>query len=433
MRKFLVLFKKELRELVTVHVVAPMVVTLVVLNIVGKIVSIERNKSAKGQKVAVMDLDRSDPSRFAVGSLAKSGFSAVELPGQPLDQALAAAEAGKAGALIVVPAGFGKGIVSLAQQKIEVYTLMRSLSLASTLRSMDVTRVAAAINEKTSARLIEAGVREGSPEFMRRPVSATDYVSLNGRRAKISLGHVIGFIQSQTALIPVVMLMVIMMSAQMVATAVVNEKENKTLETLLSLPINRNSIIFAKLSAAALVAFAFAGVFLIGFSFYMKDVVGDMTSGTSGNPIDIASALVQLGLVMSLSGYALLWTSLFFGILCALAIAMILGLLADDVKGAQVAIMPILVFVMIPYLLTVMMDIDAASPAVRWLVLAIPFSHPFLASPNILTGRVSYVVAGALYEAAVFFLFVTLATRLFSREAVITLRPWTVRKPARLP
>lgn len=426
MRKFGVLFKKELKELVTLHVIAPMVVTVVVLNVVGKIVSVERTRASKTQSVAVMDLDGTTASGFALEALSSSGFAITKVEAQPVPQALAAAERARWNALVVIPEGFGQGLEDLKPQKLEVYAILHSLSLASSLKTLDVPRAAAAVNERMSTRLIAAGVKDVPPEFLRRPVSSADGVWLRGRLAKVPIGHVIGFIQSQTALIPVVMLMVIMMSAQMVATAIVNEKENKTLETLLSLPVDRNSIILAKLSAAAFVAFLFAGVFLLAFRFYMTDVVGDMAAAAGARPT--LEALAQLGLTLGPSGYLLLWTSLFFGILCALAIAMILGLLAEDVKGAQIAVMPILVLVMIPYLLTVMMDVETASPAVRWLVQAIPFSHPFLASSNILTGRLWPVVAGAAYEAVVFLFFVTLATKLFASEALFTAKLWPRRR-----
>jgi ABC-2 type transport system permease protein len=121
---------------------------------------------------------------------------------------------------------------------------------------------------------------------------------------------------------------------------------------------------------------------------------------------------------------------LFLGILCALSAAMILGLLASDTKGAQIAIMPIVLLVLVPYFLTLTMDVDAASPAVRGLILAIPFSHPFLASTDLLLGRTLPVIAGIVYEAAVFLGLVTLATRLFSSEAVLTLKLPRLGKPA---
>lgn len=422
MRKFFVLLKKELVELITPQVVIPMIVMLAILNAVGKVASRERKNSEGGQKVAVMDLDHSAASRAALDWLTEKGFVITEMEPQPAAQAVSAAEKTKAPALIIVPEGFGKGLGAADRQKVEVYAFLRTLSLGASLKVLGISRVVGAINEAVSVRLVAARTKGVDMGFLRKPVSSKDFVVLNGKQAEVSIGPLISFIQSQTALIPAVMLMVIVLAAQMVAISVVNEKENKTLETLLSLPVERNAIVLAKLSGAAIVAFLFAGVYLIGFHSYMQDMAGDLLQG--GTDSKLLQALPQLGLTLDYPGYLMMFVSLFFGILCALSIAMILGLLAEDVKGAQVATLPVVILVLIPYLLTMVIDIDAASPIVRWLVMAIPFSHPFLASTNIFMGRPMAVVGGIIYQGAVFVLFVTLATKLFSSEAVFTMKLW---------
>ncbi len=426
MRKYFVLLKKELTELITPQVVIPMIVMLIILNVVGKVASRERKNSEGGQKVAVMDLDDSAGSRAALATLSQKGFVLSQLDPSPAAQAVAAVEATKSPALIVIPKGFGEGLESSAPQRVEVYAFLRTLSLGASLRVLGISRVVGALNEAASARLLAARAKGTDAAFLRKPVSSRDFVVLNGRQAEVSIGPLIGFIQSQTALIPAVMLMVIVLAAQMVAISVVNEKENKTLETLLSLPVERNAIVLAKLSGAAIVAFLFAGVYLIGFHSYMNDMAGDLLQG--GTDSRLLEALGQLGLTLDYSGYLLMFISLFFGILCALSIAMILGLLAEDVKGAQIATLPVVILVLIPYLLTMVMDIQSASPVVRSLVMAIPFSHPFLATTNIFMGRKLAVVWGILYQGAVFVFFVTLATKLFSSEAVFTLKLWRPRK-----
>jgi len=59
------------------------------------------------------------------------------------------------------------------------------------------------------------------------------------------------------------------------------EQENKTLETLLSAPVNRRTIVAAKLVGAGLVALAFALVYMIGFRYYMNGMSGGAISTTS--------------------------------------------------------------------------------------------------------------------------------------------------------
>ncbi len=67
-------------------------------------------------------------------------------------------------------------------------------------------------------------------------------------------------------------MMIVIYSSQMVISAVAMEKQNKTLETLLTVPIKRTSIITAKMLAAGLVGLISAGVYMFGF----KGFVGGM-------------------------------------------------------------------------------------------------------------------------------------------------------------
>jgi len=56
----------------------------------------------------------------------------------------------------------------------------------------------------------------------------------------------------------------------MVAVAVATEKENKTLETLLSMPIKRSYIASSKMIAGGIVSLLMALIYIVGFNFYYK-------------------------------------------------------------------------------------------------------------------------------------------------------------------
>jgi ABC-2 type transport system permease protein len=114
--------------------------------------------------------------------------------------------------------------------------------------------------------------------------------------------------------------------------------------------------------------------------------------------------------------------SLFFGILSALSVAMILGVFAEDTKAVQGVITPLMVLVMIPYLITLLLDLNSMSPTIKYLVYAIPFSHPFLAAPNIFMKNYLFVFAGIAYQAVFFLVFVLIAAKIFSSDKITTIR-----------
>ena len=160
----------------------------------------------------------------------------------------------------------------------------------------------------------------------------------------------------------------------------------------------------------------------------MKILMRGFTEGISSSA-SMGKVIKELGLTMSGNGYLLLGISLFFAVLCGLAIATILGVLAEDFRSAQTLILPIMLMVLIPYLLSFFADINTMPQPIKLLVLAIPFSHPFLATQNIMLGRYAAVLYGIIYMALIFFILVVLAARIFSTDRVLTMKLRWKKKP----
>jgi ABC-2 type transport system permease protein len=224
-----------------------------------------------------------------------------------------------------------------------------------------------------------------------------------------------GLISQQTMLVPIVLFMVTIFAAQMVATAMAAEKENKTLETLLSSPISRTGLAVAKMVAAGIVALIGAAAYMVGFNFYMEGLMGQVPDSGSG-------LAEQLGLVLGLGDYVLLGISLFFAILVALAIALILGSFADSVRSVGAVIGPVIVLLAIPYFFVLFLDVSSLSMPLRVLVYAIPFSHAMMTAPNLFLGRYLPVVAGIAYQAVWFAVMAFVAARIFSSDKVLTMK-----------
>jgi len=146
----------------------------------------------------------------------------------------------------------------------------------------------------------------------------------------------------------------------------------------------------------------------------------------------MGNVIKELGPTLSGNGYLLLGVSLFFAMLCGLAMATILGVLAEDFRSAQSLLLPITLMILIPYMLSFFADINSLPLPVKLLILAIPFSHPFLATQNIMLGRYAAVLYGILYMAVIFFVLVVLAARIFSTDRVLTMKLRWRKKPVML-
>lgn len=424
MRKFTHLLAKEIRELVTKQLIISLVFTMALFTFIGNISKKEMKKATGTQKISVYDLDKSDLSRALLGALEKARFEVVPVEAADGRAAVEKARLGETNVLVVVPAGFGASVDRLEPLKIETYAYLRNFSLIGIRRSEVLKAVLAAMNNYLSNNVLKNRLPELNPESLKNPIKTRDFVLIRDRMAEGSASAIAGIVTSQSLLIPVILMMIIIYSSQMVISAIAMEKQDKTLETLLTVPISRTSIVAAKMLAAGIVGLLSAAIYMLGYRSFMGGITGSIPADASAQSI-----VAQLGLSMSGISLVVLGASLFLSILCALALATILGVLAEDFRSAQSLIMPVILLVMIPYFLSMFADIKTMSLPARALVLAIPFSHSFMAIPNMFLGDTKAVIFGMLYMLAFFVVLVILAGKIFSSDKVLTMKlSWKKKK-----
>ena len=222
-----------------------------------------------------------------------------------------------------------------------------------------------------------------------------------------------GLLLSQSIALPITLMIMLTYSMQIAATSVAMEKEEKTLETLLTVPVDRFSILMGKLSSTIIVAGVAAVTVMVGYNY----MLGSITLGLETTaPID----LVELGLVPSPIGYTLLGISLFVTLLSALALAVIVSAFSEDVRGAQALVGYLYPIVFIPALVLIYIDVNTLPQVVKVLLYAIPYSHPIIASKVIVLGDYTTVILGIIYVAIFTVVIMYIASRLFATEKILT-------------
>lgn len=222
-----------------------------------------------------------------------------------------------------------------------------------------------------------------------------------------------GLMFSQTIALPITIMILLTYSIQIAATSVAMEKEEKTLETLLTLPMDRLAILAGKLSGSIFVAGIGALAYMIGYNYMLGSV-------TAGIPAEAGIDLASLGLVPSPFGYLLLGVSLFITLLSALALAVIMSAFADDVRGAQSLVGYIYPLIFIPSFALMYVDISVLPLALRIVLFAIPYSQPIIASKAIIMGDYLTAVLGIVYVSAFTIVIMYAASRLFATEKILT-------------
>jgi ABC-2 type transport system permease protein len=238
---------------------------------------------------------------------------------------------------------------------------------------------------------------------------------INGEiQAGVDPNTLSGLLFIQSLALPITIMILLTYAMQIAATSVAMEKEEKTLETLLTAPVDRFAILMGKLSGSMFIAGIGAIAYMFGYNYMLGSFANMAQTGAPG--VDLAA----LGLTPSLFDYTLLGLSLFVTLLSALALAVIMSAFAEDVRGATALIGYIYPVIFVPSLALMYLDINSLPLFVKAIFYAIPFSHPVIASKAVVLGDYATVVFGIVYVAAFTIVIMYIASRLFATEKILT-------------
>ena len=408
---------KEVKELVRdPKILLPMIIIpLIMFPLMGFAIQFSMEAAEEGMgeiSVAVMDLDGGPVAESLRINLTDWNAKIVQLDDPNLTKAFNYVQESNLTGLIVIPSGFSQNITEGGTSELEVYTPFRGGSIIESTSSSAVSALLSFFENNLVDQRIDEKFTE-PPTTVLNPIDLSEKSIIKGKGVDINPTVLFGLVISQSTIMPVGIMMLLIFAMQLAATAVASEKEEKTLETLLTLPINRFMILAGKLTGSILVAIVGAIAYLIGFSFYMNSFTGMIPTGVG---VDLAS----IGLAPTLLSYVLLGLSLFMALLSALALAMSLSVFAEDVRGAQALVGPLSILLVFPMIFTMFTDITALPFPLSIILLAIPFTHPLLASNVAFTGNYLLAIGGIIYMAIFTVGVLYVAARLFGTEKILT-------------
>ena len=315
---------------------------------------------------------------------------------------------------LIVPDDFALCISEGRPATLTQFYIYEPEGMFGSISSTVVASIASMLNTSLSNELL-MGPTGGNPLFYSNPIAFggdNDCTMINGEvHSGILPSDIAGEISSQTMIIPIVIMILVTMVGSLVISSIGSEKENKTLETLLTLPIKRTTIVTGKIIAAAVVGIIYGVAYMIGMGMYMGSLTGTMGSGVN---------LEDLGLSLDAFDYLLVMVSLFLSISCALGLCMILGGFAKNYKSAQTMTMPLSILAMIPMFIIMFSGWYGAGPFIQGIVFAIPFSHPMMAMEALMYGDVGLVLSGIAYMMVFAVATIAITVKLYNSDILIT-------------
>jgi len=371
-------------------------------NMIGNIGETMKEKPVIG----IVDMDNGNFSDIAMSVLTER--AEVIYDGSDTEDGLEEVRKGNGVGLLVIPEDFSQNIYANNPGEIEIYWIMRGAGILDSISSGVGEGLVQAVNQEISKTLIQQDI-SSDPTLVLNPTTRSDTTFFKGKEIEgLSPSQVSNMLSSQSIVIPIVVMMLIIMAGSSVISSMGLEKENKTLETLLTLPVRRSHIVIGKMVGSALVGMIMAAIYMIGFSRYM--------SSFQSSDINLA----DFGLALSMQDYLLIGVSLFIALLAGLSLCIVLGTFAKNYRSAQALIFPITALALISVFITMFKDFDTIPALLQVLVFAIPFSHPMMAMRALMLDNYSLVIGGIAYTAVFTVVMVWIAVRIFNSDRLLT-------------
>jgi len=415
---------KEVREMLTLTTVGTIIAVTAIFASMGGLVSMTKGETTKKPVIAVLDLDVPGSKLAGVVVATLSETCRVVYLGTDEALGLKTLRASTRGAALVrIPAGFDATLRSGNKTRLDVTWIMRGAGALDTISSAVMEKHFLAVNRAVSRELVMSRMGTTDPAYAGVIVDPIQRVENTLFKKKmiplLSPAKISQLLASQSITIPIIMMIILMLGGAVVVSSMGLEKENKTLETLLTLPVSRRTLVMGKLLGSAIVGILMAAVFAIGFRFYIQNFEAPPES------------LAMLGLDLGLVDYLLVTASLFASLLFGLAFALLLGVLARDYKSAQMLTYAILVLAMFPMMVVMLKDFDTVPLGMQIVLFIIPFSHPMMAMRQLALENTVFVLWGILYSFVVAGLLTAAVVRVFRAEVLVTgILRFQKRRPA---
>ncbi len=413
---------KELRELLRDPkiLLGVVIMPLILFPLLGSGMRVSQEsvrESLQSASIGLLDYDNKNESlRLRALLTDNSNITIVEIKAGNINEALNTIEDTNISSILIIPKGFSENLTSGKRSELYTYSIIKGISLLETQKSGMVDFIINQFEYQTIIQSIQSAYPNRDPKEILNPIEVSQLTVIKGVPINISPDSLIGPIVSQSTMLPLVIMTMLIFSMQIAATSVAIEKEEKTLETLFSLPVKRISILTGKLIGSITVAIASSVSYTVGFGYYMSSVFADVSAGNL--PIDLQS----IGLTPSPLGYLLLLIVIFVTIISALALAISSAVFTDSVRSSQSLLGFLIIPIIMPSIILMVADIDILPLFLQVILYLIPYTHTILAIKEVFMGEYLIVIRSIAYISVFTAFILYIAARIFSTERVLTAR-----------
>ena len=248
--KFGNLLKKELRELITKQAIISMVFTMVLLIVMGQVMGGAMEEGFDTSTITLCNRDDSEFTAAVLKKIEEDQTTQINYVTFESDDYAAELERLDIKNAVIIPQGYGESITEKKEPaEIKFVSKMPAAGIASTMSTVSGSEVIGNIQNACMNELMDKnyGLTAEDIALIRDPMTTIEYTVNNGKTAQVSASALGAVTMTRSMIAPFAIFFLLLMASQMIMTAISTEKIDKTLETLLSAPVSRMTVLSAKM------------------------------------------------------------------------------------------------------------------------------------------------------------------------------------------
>ncbi|RLG05845.1 MAG: hypothetical protein DRN65_06365, partial [Thaumarchaeota archaeon] len=245
------LLRKEVKELLMERsiLIGIIIVPLIMFPLIGGLTSFGMRSAityvAGVQEIGFIDQDNTDLSEKLLPTILRdNGLKPIPLDCHERSECTRIAEDMNLKLVVIIPSGFSENFTSGLRSKVETIYILRSLSF-SEITACEKLSSTLMESLKSLAEKLHGG--KLNLEFLKHPADERSTIIYLGRSLKAPIEALASMLPTVIFGLPLVAMMPASYASSISATSIALEKESKTLELLLSLPVRRFTILLSKL------------------------------------------------------------------------------------------------------------------------------------------------------------------------------------------
>lgn len=417
---------KEVKDLLRdPRIIIPFILSAAIMPVVGFMIFsamqiAARQVMVEARTIAVLDLDRSATSLELVEWLSRSGAYTVKLLNVSLEAnySVLVREAFKldVSTLVIVERGFEKGLFSESRPKVHIISLVKEFGIFSAAGGM---AIVGTLKDFAARKLVEG--RGLDYQIVRDPLRVEETTYIAPKEIFLEDPSLLVAASMASLLIPLILISVALVVMQMAATSMAVENEERTLETLLTLPVSNYEVLISKLFGMFVVSMIGTVFEVAGMAVYFFLLI-QLPAQLAQTPGQTSSAF-QLPLFVNPSDLAYITLSLLLALFFAAALGLVVGALSRDVRIANTIVGPLSMLFYLPGMFIVFVPSKALGDLGALLLYTMPVTQPVIAAKDAVGARLPLEMPMYLIlSLVVSLLTVYAASKLFSLEVLSSLQ-----------